>query len=230
MNMMDNMKLTYTVDIVFCIDSTKSMDTIIEIVKNNALNFYNDLMYAMREKHKNVNEVRIKIISFRDYLADGENAMMVTDFFRLPEDSLEFSQTVQGIVDQGGGDEPEDGLEALAYAIRSDWNTSGTKKRQIIVVWSDASTHPLGFGKDSPYYPTGMAKDFAELTEWWGNKQMETYMKNSAKRLILYTPNKPGWTDIINNWNGVVHFPSKAGEGLRDVDYQEILSAIVQSV
>lgn len=228
--MAGNFRLTYTVDIVFCIDSTGSMEHVIEMVKEHALHFYDDLMQAMRAKNKVVDHVRLKIISFRDYLADGEGAMQVTDFFELPRDSMEFSNTVQGIHEYGGGDEPEDGLEALAYAIRSDWSKEGTKKRQIIVVWSDASTHPLGFGSSSPYYPKGMAKDFAELTEWWGNQQMEKYMKNSAKRLILYTPNAAGWKEIINNWNGVIHYPSEAGNGLKETDYQEILSAIVQSV
>ncbi|MDD6268531.1 MAG: VWA domain-containing protein [Oscillospiraceae bacterium] len=223
-------RLTYTVDIVFCIDSTGSMDNVIDIVKENALHFYDDLMKAMEEKNKSVNSVRIKIISFRDYLADGKDAMMATDFFTLPEQSAEFSNTVQSIEAFGGGDEPEDGLEALAFAIRSKWSTEGTKKRQIIVMWSDASAHPLGYGSSSPYYPKSMAKNFSELTDWWGDRQNQPYINYSAKRLILYTPKLSGWDEIIRNWDGVVHYPSEAGKGLENLDYQEILSSIVQSV
>ena len=33
-------KMTYEVDLVFCIDATMSMDLILDKVKENALNFY----------------------------------------------------------------------------------------------------------------------------------------------------------------------------------------------
>ena len=67
----------------------------------------------------------------------------------------------------GGGDIPEDGLEAIAYAIKSDWTTEGTDQRRVIVVWTDAPTHPLGYGSDSPAYPLGMPAGLAELGQWW---------------------------------------------------------------
>ncbi len=41
----------------------------------------------------------------------------------------------------------EDGLEALGYAMKSDWNNDGMKKRHVIVLWTDANTHPIGYGK-----------------------------------------------------------------------------------
>ncbi len=224
-------RLTYNVDIVFCIDSTGSMVDFIDMVKKKAISFYDDLINAMEAKNKHIDNVRIKIVSYRDYLADGENAMMSTEFFTLPEQSLEFSNTVKSIEAFGGGDEPEDGLEALAFCMRSKWNKEGTKRRQIIVVWSDASTHPLGFCSSSDHYPKDiMAKNFAELSDWWGDKQNQPYMSYSAKRLILYTPKSAGWKDIIENWDNVVHYPSAAGEGMKELDYKEILSAIAQSV
>ena len=75
-----------------------------------------------------------------------------------------------------------------------------------------------------------MAKNFQELSEWWGDKQNQPYMNHSAKRLVLYTPNQPGWSDIVEEWDGVIHYPSEAGAGLREADYQEILNTIVHSV
>lgn len=221
----NNYKVTYNVDLVFCIDSTGSMGSIIELVKNNAINFYRDLMTTMEAKHKVINQLRIKIISFRDYIADGDNAMLNTDFFLLPEQSSEFAEVVNSIEADGGGDDPEDGLEALAYAIRSKWTTEGVKKRQVIVVWTDDATHDLGFGKAAANYPTKMAKDFDELTSWW-----DTYMDKQAKRLVLYAPELPSWNLITNAWDNVITFPSKAGEGLKDTTYDEILSTIAQTI
>ena len=82
--MASNFKLTYNVDIVFCIDATGSMDNVINIVKDNALHFYDDVTAAMRANNKEISSLRIKIIAFRDYLADREDAMLNTDFFELP--------------------------------------------------------------------------------------------------------------------------------------------------
>ena len=140
------------------------------------------------------------------------------------------AQRAAALVLVGGGDEPEDGLEALAFAMRSKWNTEGTRRRQVIVVWSDAATHPLGFGAAADNYPSKMAKDFSELTAWWGDKQNQPYMNYSAKRLVLYTPNQPGWSTIVENWDGVIHYPSEAGAGLKEADYQQILNTIVHTV
>ncbi len=136
-----NYQLKYNVDSVFVMDATGSMDHILEIVKKNALSFYDDLMGVMATKGKRIYELRAKVIAFRDYAADGENAMLETDFFNLPQESKEFSEVVATLQPDGGGDEPEDGLEALAYAMKSDWTKGGDKRRHIIVVWSDASTY-----------------------------------------------------------------------------------------
>ena len=165
-------QMNYNVDMVFCIDTTGSMYPVLNMVKQNALNFYNDVTKVMTEKAKKIHQLRVRVVAYRDYLADGNTAMRVTDFFNLPEQSAEFEQCVRSLEADGGGDEPEDGLEALAYAMKSRWDSSGMKNRHVIVVWTDASTHPLGYGSQAPNYPQNMAKNFAELTDWWGDRQM----------------------------------------------------------
>ena len=85
--MASNLKMTYNVDLVFCIDATGSMSGVIEMVKQNAINFYYDVSKAMETKGKNINSMRIRIVAFRDYKADGEDAMLTTDFFTLPVDA-----------------------------------------------------------------------------------------------------------------------------------------------
>jgi len=222
--------LTYNVDMVFCIDCTGSMDHILDIVKNNALNFYNDVTSVVANKNRHITQLRVRVVAFRDYLADGDKAMMVTDFFRLPQDAATFERCVRSLTADGGGDDPEDGLEALAYAIKSKWDTSSVKSRQVIVVWTDDSTHPLGFGASSPYYPKGMAKDIRELSSWWGGPQEGGFMTKNGKRLLLFAPDLPDWNVISSNWDNVVHFPSEAGKGLDTVSYQQILDAISNSI
>lgn len=229
---MSELRLTYNVDMVFCIDSTGSMGPVIGQVKRNALKFYDDVSKAMREKNKVIDTLRVKVISFRDYIADEANAdaMQTTDFFDLPAQSEDFERCISSIDAHGGGDEPEDGLEALAYAIRSDWMKQGTKRRSVIVVWTDASTHDLGYGKDADGYPKGMPGSFDELTRWWGDPQNEPYIRNSAKRLVLFAPNMPWWSTIANNWNNVIYYPSTAGNGLQEIDYTQIIDCICNSI
>jgi hypothetical protein len=225
-----NSRFKYDVDIVFCIDATMSMYPILDTVKANALNFYQDFYDAMNMKGKTVNRLRVRIIAFRDFLADGEEAMMATDFFDLPENSELFEQVVKSIVPDGGGDDPEDGLEALAVAMKSDWCTGPNKKRHVIVVWSDDGTHELGYGKSAPNYLKSMARDFSELTEWWGNGQHMGMMDQNAKRLVIFAPDVPWWTTIANNWNQALHVVTDAGRGLEDCDYSMILDTLKNSV
>lgn len=227
---MSNYKITYNVDMVFCIDATGSMGGAIDMVKNNALHFYNDIVNAMAAKQKTIDELRVKVVAFRDYVADGDEAMLATDFFSLPAQSVDFERCVRSIEAFGGGDDPEDGLEALAYAIKSDWNTAGTKRRQVIVVWTDANTHPLGYGAGQPNYPQGMARDFSELTAWWGDAQNPGVIEQKAKRLVLFAPEEPFWTTITDTWDNVIHFTSKAGKGLEEYGYSQILDCITNTI
>lgn len=229
--MSNNYQLTYNVDITLVIDATGSMHPIIDKVKANALNLYGDIARKMDEKNKHIEKLRIRVISFRDYLADGEAAMDGSDFFLLPAQAADLKECVNSLRADGGGDEPENGLEALAYAIRSKWNNEGVKRRHVIVVWSDASAHPLSHAASSPHYPSGMPKTFEELTLWWGDKASQgEYMDQRSKRLLLFTPNAAGWNRIINEWDNMIHVPSASGAGLSDVDYDAILSSIANSI
>jgi hypothetical protein len=228
-----NYKVSYNVDLVFCIDATASMDGLIDMVKQHALSFHQDLADAMSKKKKSINQLRIRIIAFRDYKFDGRDAMLTTDFFNLPQDKDLFERCIRGIEAAGGGDDPEDGLEALAYAIRSHWCEGGVgvKRRQVIVVWTDASTHELGFGWDEETYPREyMVRDFNVLTSWGGDASENGFMDNNAKRLLLYAPDQPYWNTISANWDNVLHFPSEAGQGLDEVSYSEIIDTISNSI
>jgi len=228
--MASNYQITYNVDMVFCIDCTGSMGNIIEMVKKNALNFYEDVTAVMEKKNKHISQLRVRVVAFRDYIADKDKAMMVTDFFKLPQEADEFEKCVRSLKAEGGGDDPEDGIEALAYAIKSKWDTEGMKKRQVIVVWTDAPTHHLGYGKDSGYYPNGMPSDIKELSSWWGGVQQTGFVDNNAKRLLLFAPDAADWNVISQNWDNVLHFPSEAGKGLVDLEYEEIINTISNSI
>jgi hypothetical protein len=220
--------LSYAVDIVFCIDVTGSMNPIIDAVKANALGFYDDVQTNLTEKGKNVAQLRVRVIAFRDFVADGAAALEESPFFSLPAERTGFSEFVNGLVAQGGGDAPESGLEAVALAVNSPWTTTGDRRRQVIVVWTDQPAHPL----DPSVVPADLASrvpaDFSALTDLWEDEQ--GLMGSSSKRLILFAPDGPGWSDISAVWENVVHNPSQAGGGLSEVDYGTIIDSIGNSV
>lgn len=223
--------INYTVDMVFCIDATGSMEDftgnqqrIINMVKQNALNFYDDVSKKMREKNKPMAQLRVRVIQFRDFLADGEAAMMGTDFFQLPQQAEEFAECIHSIHAEGGGDIPEDGLEALAFAMKSKWTTQGMRKRQVIVVWTDAGTHELGFGKRSKYYPDGMPSNLMELEDWWMG------MNNYAKRLVMFAPNSNYWNYISDNFNNAWLIPTEENKGMQEQSYAAILDLIANTI
>ena len=220
--------LSYAVDIVFCIDVTGSMTPIIDKVKANALRFYDDVQTNLTDKGKNVDELRVRVLAFRDFKADGAAALQESPFYPLPTSQEDFADFVNGLVAEGGGDAPESGLEAVALAINSSWTTSGDRRRQVIVVWTDQPAQPL----DASVLPSELASrvpaDFSALTDLWENEQGP--MGASSKRLILFAPDGPGWSDISGVWENVVHHPSQAGGGLSDVDYGTIVDSIGNSV
>lgn len=220
--------LSYAVDIVFCIDVTGSMNPIIDAVKANALGFYDDVQTNLTAKGKNVAQLRVRVVAFRDLVADGDAALDESPFFVLPEQRNGFSEFVDGLIAQGGGDAPESGLEAVSLAINSPWTTTGDRRRQVIVVWTDQPAHAL----DPSVLPADLASrvpaDFSALTDAWEDEQ--GVMGSSSKRLILFAPDGPGWSDISAVWENVVHNPSQAGGGLSEVDYGTIIDSIGNSV
>lgn len=220
--------LTYAVDIVFCIDVTGSMTPILDQVKANALRFYSDVQSNLTAKGKNIDELRVRVVAFRDIVADGEAALQESPFFPLPADQAGFSGFVNGLVPEGGGDAPESGLDATALAMTSPWTTRGDRRRQVIVVWTDQPAHTL----DASVTPAALADrvptDFSALTDMWEDPQGP--LGSSSKRLILFAPDGPGWSDISGVWENVVHHPSQAGGGLSDIDYGTIIDSIGNSV
>lgn len=219
----------YCVDIVMCIDATGSMAPIIDEVKNNAMSFYQRFIDAMEESDKEVSELRIKVIVFRDYICDSE-PMVESEFFVLPDQSMAFKDFVTRIEACGGGDAPENALEAIALALKSNWTTSGAKRRHAILVFSDAPALALGERADCPNYPTDMPKTIAQLGSWWeGTDQTlgSTYQRK-AGRLVAFVPNAEPWTEL-QAWNRYWPAFSPAGTGLPDVDIQSAIDLMVGS-
>ena len=217
--------LDYSVDIVMCIDGTGSMDGIIEEVKANALSFYRQFVDEMEANLKSVQQLRIKVIVFRDFGVDSE-PLVESKFFVLDEEVAEFCDFVNKIEATGGGDLPENSLEALAVAMNSDWVTTGSVRRHVIMLYTDAPALALGEKAGSPAYPAGMPASFAELHEWWEDDQK---MERRAKRMLIFAPDTDPWSAMVD-WSNTFHTPSQAGKGCEEMDIANCIHLLVNSI
>ena len=220
--------MKYAVDLVFCIDKTSSMVPLIRRVKENALRFHEDLTARMEEMNKRIDELRIRVIAFGDVYFDGADWLKESEFFELPGEIAQYNNFVADIKATGGGDDPESGLEALALALQSDWTKGGDRRRHTVVVWTDTSAHELerAAAEQPSSYPAEMPKSIDELTDQWDGQGIDA----SARRLILFAPDVYPWSDIAAHWEEVVHFPSKGGDGLGEMDYGSIMSMLAHSI
>lgn len=222
--------MSHIVDIVFCIDCTGSMGPVLDASKALALGFHDELKKDLEEQQKSVDQLRVKVIAFRDYYVDGADSMSESRFFALPDDASDYAAFVNGLNASGGGDEPENGLEAFALAMKSDWNTADGRKRQVICMLTDASAHPLekaGSGAPS-HYPSDLPKTFDALADKW-----EGEMDEKARRLVIFAPDAYPWSEICPDQGGfsdAIHYPSSGGAGLSDVDYKQIINLIANSI
>ncbi|MBL7495876.1 VWA domain-containing protein [Frankia sp. CNm7] len=217
------------IDIVLCIDVTGSMASIIETVKKDALTFHSRLTEEIAAKGKSLGQLRVKVIAFRDFGDRADDAIQESEFFVLPRAARPFKTFVGALRATGGGDAPESALEALALAIQAPWERELPRARHVIVMFTDAAAHPLGKHKSKArsHYPQHIAQDFDELFAQWGHEaSTSALMDASAKQLVLFAPADPPWTDIADDWDDTLHAPSRAGNGLEEVDIKEIISTI----
>jgi von Willebrand factor type A domain len=223
--MVDGQSVKYAVDLVMCIDGTGSMRHLIEEVKSLALKFYDELEAEMKIQSKKAEQLRARVIVFRDYWADSaDQVMQCSEFFDLRSQSSDFANFVSPIKADGGGDEPENGLEALGLALKSNWEKGDfSKQRYVVVVFTDASAHSLDKGPKPSHYPNDIPKTFDDLTDYWHE------MPTPAKRLLLFAPDADPWT-MMSSWENTIHYVSEAGRGLEKTEMKEILNAIAKSI
>lgn len=221
----------YCIDMVLCIDVSKNMMPYMCTVKELAVRLPNELDCWMRAKGKTISQFRVKILIFRNDAVNKENAVQMTDFFNYLTRQNEFSHLVNTIEVDGGGDKSECGLEALAYAMASDWvrPTGATKYRQIIALWSNSAPEKLGFSNSFARRALRIPSTFEELTAWWGDDPSSptAKMNYAAKRLLLFAPDEKRWNTINESWDNVIPVRSAAGQGLREQDFQEIVTVLI---
>lgn len=212
----------FHVDIAYCVDVTDNMKDLLDKVKEDMKAIPDKIIRELNSRSYSNITIRVRLISFTDYLTVWNNAVSLTDFFDLKTEKEAAWKVIDSLKTRGGFGGKKSGLEALAFAIRSKWTWSEGQRRHIIVVWSNGGTRDLGLSL--PSYPEKMAKDFAELSSWW-NDDAGTGMNAGTKRLVILAPNENGWKDIIEKWDNAVMCASAAGLGMDEESFDKIIQA-----
>lgn len=236
--------VNYKIDIAFVIDATGSMTPIMDQVRARALTLGDEIRDALEAANKPVGEMRIRLIDYADYASEGDDAIHQTDFFNMPADKALFEQAVKGIViDNRGGDAPENGLEGLFVAMNSDWTKikPGEKGRHIIVLITDAYPLNLHEREGCIGYPSDeIPADVAELESIWeeGSDGMQggaksTLLSYPNERLVIYAPAGAdaaghSW-DAVSTWTKTVMKEVDAATGLVEIKLDGIIDEIVRS-
>ena len=213
------------VDLILLIDGTGSMQNLLDEVKARALSLRDDIVAGLAEKNRKVSKMRVKVIVFRDVYVDT-NAFVASEWFFLPEDAGDFRAFVEGIRAEGGGDEPESGMEALRMAMQEFGSMQG-KGRQIIVMMTDASAHRLDDPQRAgdPAYPDWMSdcRNVEELQNAWEGLNVH------YRRLVIMAPQAYPWT-TIQTWAPVQYQASRARQGIDREGFEAVIKLISGSI
>jgi Mg-chelatase subunit ChlD len=200
------------VDVVFCIDGSGSMFSHIDAVKNYVRRFH-EIVGLDSENYTK----RVKIIVFYDYFDEHKEDMESSRFLVLPDERVALNQILDSIIIGGGGDDNENGLEALYFAMKSEFKT-GDKDLQIIVLFSDADAHALDSNKQSPNYPNEMANKNG-LIDLWNNSQF------TNKHLVLVAPEKTLYAELHTKLQNS-SFVAVGTSGFEDVNLKSALKKV----
>ncbi|MGH7905136.1 MAG: FHA domain-containing protein [Candidatus Binataceae bacterium] len=124
------------VDIVFVMDVTESMQPYIDAVKQNMIAFARDL-------GANNRDYRLGLVTFEDYVVSKYPDCNCAYRNTMTSNVNQFISWVGSLHAGGGGDIPEDQLDALAYASKFPFRPEA---QAILILITDAPPHHKGDG------------------------------------------------------------------------------------
>jgi hypothetical protein len=214
--------MKYCLDIVMCIDSTRSMRASLEELRTRGTDFGQDLQNSMLNNSQTIDELRVKIISYRNVRVDGDQVLIESPFFMLPDENDGFGAFVRDMRAVGGSRLASSGLVALGTAIRAAWTSNGDRQRHMICLWTDKESEPLELSGGRARYGQRLPSTFEELTTWW-----ESGM-SSSRELAMIAPDVAPWTNISMYWRNAVLYVSAAETGL--IPHQSTCDFIVTAL
>ncbi len=185
------------VDIVFVLDVTESMQPYIDAVKQNVIQFAQDLSANNRD-------YRLGLVTFEDYVVSKYKDCSCAYRNSFTSDVHTFTDWVSSLHAGGGGDIPEDQLDALAYAASFPFRP---KAEGIIILVTDALPHFKGdnsrYTQHDQSYHDHHALD-TDVTEETGPNVAATLKKNGLTLYAVVPPPfiAPQYQEIVEATHG----------------------------
>jgi FHA domain/von Willebrand factor type A domain len=185
------------VDIVFVLDVTESMQPYIDAVKQNIINFANDLA-------SNNRDYRLGLVTFEDYVVSASADCNCDYRNQMTSNVNQFIGWVGSLHAGGGGDIPEDQLDALDYAAKFPFRPQA---QGIVIIVTDAPPHHDGDGSENTqhdaafwdHHPRGV-----QVTNLTGDKVAATMQKNGLTLYAVAPPPfiAPEYEEIVQATHG----------------------------
>ncbi len=185
------------VDIVFVMDVTESMQPYIDAIKQNMVNFAHDLA-------SNNRDYRLGLVTFEDYVVSKYPDCNCPYQKTMTSDVNQFINWVGTLHASGGGDIPEDQLDALAYASSFPFRP---KAQGIIIIITDAPPHHKGDGSANTQHDQAFwdhhqkGQDVTDLT----GSDVAAMMKRNGLTLYAVVPPPfiaPEYAEIVETTHG----------------------------
>ena len=185
------------VDIVFVLDVTESMQPYIDAVKQNVIAFAQDLQ-------SNSRDYRLGLVTFEDYVVSAYPDCNCAYRNSFTSDVKQFTEWVGGLHAGGGGDIPEDQLDALAYAAKFPFRPEA---EGIIIIVTDAPAHHDGDGSADTAHDQAFWDHHTrgvQVTDLTGTKVADMLKKNGITLYAVVPPPfiEPAYQEIIDATHG----------------------------
>ncbi len=186
------------VDIVFVLDVTESMQPYIDAVKQNVISFAQDLA-------SNNRDYRLGLVTFEDYVVSKEPDCNCAYRDKMTSNVHEFTDWVGSLHSGGGGDIPEDQLDALAYASTFPFRPEA---QGIVILVTDAPDHHAGDGSahsqhDQAFWDHHPNKD-ADVTDLTADKVAAMFKKTGLTLYAVVPPPfiAPDYAQLVSSTHG----------------------------
>jgi hypothetical protein len=203
------------VDIVFVMDVTESMQPYIDAVKQNIIQFAQDLNSHNRD-------YRLGLVTFEDYVVSKYPDCNCEYRNTMTSDVQKFIGWVGGLRAGGGGDIPEDQLDALAYAGSFPFRPEA---QAIVIIVTDAPPHHDGDGSANTQHDQAFwdhHQQGVQVTDLTGDKVAALMQKNGVTLYAVAPPPfiAPEYAEIVQSTHGKLYnivteedrFPQLVGE------------------
>jgi hypothetical protein len=193
------------IDMVVCLDSTAGMQPFVVGVRDYA----QELVKGLKTDSARNPFWRIRLIAYRD-LNEGEPFVE----HQFTTDIKQFAAQVSGVHPQGGGDEPENTLDAIYRALDSEWRRECCR---FVIAITDAGCH-------SEMHPStvqpGHPSDVDEVIKKLHDTRAHLYLL--APRFHIY--------DALACADRTVYDVVSDNAVLGDIDFAKLMSAIGKTV